>query len=485
MADQYDVDGRLNEGLPNVNHSQSLTSTAHKHGFNNPDLTANESQLLDWYKLDEGMDLGKLTSDAQLFGSAVTKMSDAAETQHTQTNKLKGLWEGDGAEAANTFIKTHNTTADSVVKEFGLVQTGLGSLRDALWRIVDGKVQTAISVDGEAPAGEASDEDIKKYVETKIQGEWLPAMQKAWGAEGSAYDTFTSALGQDVPADFQTPGQLGPEWTGHNTPAGTPTNTPNNNGTQSSGDDSGGSGGDTGSTGTDTGTTGTETDSTGTDTGSYNSGDSGYGSTGTSNSGSQSSDPSSMISGLTSGLTEGLSSVGEMFSGLAGGLTEALQSIPFDQMAQGGDGLDGLASQASDDATSGISEGVDGDPDTRLAAAKEDAISEAQSDAVAPTDGKADERHGVMLAGAGPADSPEGAIGQTSPGGPPSTGAAPAAQGLGGAQQLAPAVAAPAASPLPAAGPVEESVQPQARVENAAGETPCEIAADELPKVGR
>ncbi|MDM1914262.1 hypothetical protein PP315_04550, partial [Mycobacteroides abscessus] len=106
---------------------------------------------------------------------------------------------------------------------------------------------------------------------------------------------------------------------------------------------------------------------------------------------------------------------------------------------------------------------------------------------------------------------PTAAPGQTTPGAPlgatptgtipPAAGGLSAAQPAGSSASLTPhpvqaqpptvpqhpepqSAAARQPSPLPSVGPTDASAQPQ-EAKTEAGETPCEIAADELPKAGR
>ncbi|AMW21273.1 mediator complex subunit 15 domain-containing protein [Mycobacteroides chelonae] len=542
MAGKYDIESLRSEGIQAIANSQNYTTTAIRGNgkspvtITNPDLTANERQLFDWYDMDAGMDLNKLGADLELFKSAVTTMKSAAERQHGQLQQLMGMWEGKGSEAANQFLRTHNSTADAVTKEFGQVSTGLDGLRETLWTIVDLKKQASTMVDGlvtdrasfdsavatyktgtgdRSVADETNATKIGPHVQQNIEGKWLPAMKAAWGKGGEAYDTFTSALTQELPAEFKNPpGQLGPEY---DSDTESPQNSTDRDRDKNKGGkqepDAAGGGQSSAANGSAGGGAGGGMQGTATPAsamGNQGGQMAGGGQQGAGQGqGQQGMDPSQIVSGLTGAMTGALGSIGQAASGIVSAITEGLSSIPFDQLGQGGDAgdekpedkIDGKADEAADKK----------DPDTKMAAAKDAAIQEARSDAGATfaTDGKPMQGPGVQLAGAGGVEATPAPAGQTTPGAPlgtttppggavpPSTGGLSAAQPAGSMSPVNPPPVhtqqpnaaqhpepAQQPSPVPSVGPSSRQAQPQAAGTDA-GETPCEIAADELPKAGR
>ncbi|MFA4080273.1 hypothetical protein ONA92_00975 [Mycobacteroides salmoniphilum] len=531
MAGKYDIESLRSEGIQAIANSQNYTTTAIRGNgkspvtITNPDLTANERQLFDWYDMDAGMDLNKLGADLELFKGAVTMMKAAAERQHGQLQQLMGMWEGQGSEAANQFLRTHNSTADAVTKEFGQVSTGLDGLREALWAIVDLKKQASNLVDGlvtdrasfdsavatyktgtgdKSVADETNATKIGPHVQQNIEGKWLPAMKLAWGKGGEAYDTLINALKQELPPEFKNPpGQLGPEYDSDTESPQNPADRGKgkggeqepgaSGGGQSSGASGSASGSASGAAGGGMQGSATPASAMGNQGGQM----SGGGQQGAGQ-GQQGMDPSQIVSGLTGAMTGALESIGQAASGIVSAITEGLSNIPFDQMGQGGepgpgdekpdDKIDGKADESADTK----------DPDAKIAAAKDAAIQEARTDAGATfaTDGKPIQGPGVQLAGAsGPEATPAPAgqttpgapLGTTPPGGavPPSTGGFSGAQPAGSMAPMSPPpVHGQQPSPLPSVGPASPPARPQAAGTDA-GETPCEIAADELPKAGR
>lgn len=501
MAGKYDIESLRSEGIQAIANSQNYTTTAIRGNgkspvtITNPDLTANERQLFDWYDMDAGMDLNKLGADLELFKSAVTTMKSAAERQHGQLQQLMGMWEGKGSEAANQFLRTHNSTADAVTKEFGQVSTGLDGLRETLWTIVDLKKQASTMVDGlvtdrasfdnavatyktgtgdRSVADETNATKIGPHVQQNIEGKWLPAMKAAWGKGGEAYDTFTSALTQELPAEFKNPpGQLGPEY---DSDTESPQNSTDRDRDKNKGGkqepDAAGGGQSSAANGSAGGGAGGGMQGTATPAsamGNQGGQMAGGGQQGAGQGqGQQGMDPSQIVSGLTGAMTGALGSIGQAASGIVSAITEGLSSIPFDQLGQGGD-----------------------------------------AGATFATDGKPMQGPGVQLAGAGGVEATPAPAGQTTPGAPlgtttppggavpPSTGGLSAAQPAGSMSPVNPPPVhtqqpnaaqhpepAQQPSPVPSVGPSSRQAQPQAAGTDA-GETPCEIAADELPKAGR
>ncbi|WP_078280267.1 hypothetical protein [Mycobacteroides franklinii] len=544
MANKWDIEALRGEGLSAITNSQNYVTAAIRGNgkspvtITNPDLTANERQLFDWYDMDAGMDLNKLGADLELFKTAAATMKAAAERQHGQLQQLVGLWEGKGSEAANDFLKTHNSTADSVTDEFGKVSTGLDGLRNALWNIVDLKKQASTMVDGlvtdrahfdsavatyktgtgdKSKADETNATMIGPHVKNNVEGQLLPALKNAWRAGGGAYDTLINGLKSKLPPGFTLPpGVFGPEADSTDESTNPPKDNDkvkkrvtNDQDTGGSSDGAGGAASGTASGGMQG--TATPASAMGNQGGQMSNAGQQQGA----GQGQQGMDPSQMVSGVTGALTGALSSIGQAASGIVSAITEGLSNIPFDQMGghdgNPGDKLDGTADEAADKKDEGKDGGTDKadkkDPDAKMAAAKDAAIHEARADAggTFATDGKP--APGVQLAGAGGLEAtPPSTPGQTTPGAPlgatppgtvpPAAGGMPAAQSAGStapvaphpvqAQQPAPAQHAEQQqpSPLPSVGPDNPSAQPRAAKADA-GETPCEIAADELPKAGR
>jgi hypothetical protein len=156
----------------------------------------------------------------------------ARRLQEQQLDVLSDAWRGRGADASREFLLRHaeaSSAAESTVRNAVDV---LAALREDLWRAVDGKVATAIEIDdrrqAERPqwqaatrtvasgagdrsvASETVDQQVKPFVDNDIRSDWLTAMQRAMAAVSAAFDAATGALTSEPPAAFEVPGDLGP-----------------------------------------------------------------------------------------------------------------------------------------------------------------------------------------------------------------------------------------------------------------------------------
>ncbi|MUM18158.1 hypothetical protein FZI91_03360 [Mycobacterium sp. CBMA271] len=521
MANNYDIESLRSEGMQALANSQEYTLAAVQgHGAAITGEIAGPGKLFDVYDMDAGLNLHTLGGDLELFKTAAATMTSAVERQRGQLKELMGFWEGDGSQAANDFLTNHNATAAAVSNEFTQVSKGLDGLRETLYKLAGLKTEATTNVDdlvtpdrqhfdaavatykygtGDKPeADETNEYKIGPHVKNNIEGQWLPAMQNAKDKFGQAYDALINGLKEDLPPGFKLPNDSGDV-----DPEGNPRDgkkEPEDKNRDGVPDESVGSDGKSGaSTGHGTNTGGVQGSATpASGMSNYSQGGPNAGQTpGQQQGQGQGMDPSQMVSGMTSALTGALTSIGQAASGIVSAITEGLSNIPFDQM--GGehgpgddkpeDKFDGKADEAADK-----SDKKDTDPDAKMAAAKEAAIHEARSDAggTFATDGKPASGPGIQLAGAGGLDAATPATpGQTVPGTPlgstplgsvpPSTASTPPAQP---AAQMSPVTPPPAAQQHTEPPQQRPPAQPQATGTDA-GETPCEIAADELPKAGR
>ena len=71
MAERLDVAGRLAEGQPAVEHTQTYVRACQVLGYHDPELTSRPTQISDWYDSEEGLNLRALDGDcAQLRAAA-------------------------------------------------------------------------------------------------------------------------------------------------------------------------------------------------------------------------------------------------------------------------------------------------------------------------------------------------------------------------------------------------------------------------------
>lgn len=232
MAEPLDVAARLAEGRPSVDTIGDYVWACHLLGYQNPDLTLHAGQVGDWYASEDGLDLRALESDRAALSAAAAATDSARQLQEQQLDALAGAWQGRGGDASREFLVRHGEASLAVATAVRDAVDALAALRDELWHAVDGKVASAVEIDdrrqGEraewlaatrtvttgtgdrAVASELIDQQVKPFVDNDIRSDWLTAMQRAMTAISAAFDAATAALTGGPAARFEVPGDLGP-----------------------------------------------------------------------------------------------------------------------------------------------------------------------------------------------------------------------------------------------------------------------------------
>jgi hypothetical protein len=232
MAEKFDVASRLAEGRPAVDNIQTYVWACHMLGYTNPDLTLHAAQVYDWYGSEDGLDLRALDADCAALEAAVAATEDALARQDEQLAALSTAWQGGSAGLSRAFLRRHGETSAAAGAVVRTTVDALASLRDNLWHTVDGKVAAAIAADDRAPdewlaaahavttgagdraaASERIDRDVKPFVDNDIRADWVTAMRSAIAAVTDLYDAVTAELNAGPDAVFDVPGDLGPSWT--------------------------------------------------------------------------------------------------------------------------------------------------------------------------------------------------------------------------------------------------------------------------------
>ncbi|OBK47800.1 hypothetical protein A5656_30175 [Mycobacterium gordonae] len=227
MAARLDVAGRLAEGLPAVEHTQTYLRACEQIGYRHPDLTGDPGQIRDWYDSEEGLDLHALDADCAALRAAGSVVTEALRLQRDQLNMLATVWTGPGSDAAVAFLRRHCEIAGAVVAEVRAAAQRCESLRDNLWQLVDARVATTTAIDDrtlaqrpawlaaaaavttEASAREVVDQQVKPYVDNDIRQDWRTAMRSARAAVTAAYDMVTDRFAAASRAYFEIPGDFG------------------------------------------------------------------------------------------------------------------------------------------------------------------------------------------------------------------------------------------------------------------------------------
>jgi hypothetical protein len=233
MAQRFDVAGRLAEGRPAVEHTQTYVQACHVLGYQHADLTAHGSQVQDWYDTETGLDLRVLDDDSAAIRAAVNTIDEALWLQRGQLTEIAAAWTGSGADSATQFLQRHYDTAAEVVAHVRAAAEGYAALRDSLWQVVDGKAATAVAIDdrrlgersswlaaaqsvtagvGDSAAEELVRQHVNPYVDNDIRVDWLTAMRTAAASVEGAYDAAIDTLSSTRDVYFEIPGELGPRW---------------------------------------------------------------------------------------------------------------------------------------------------------------------------------------------------------------------------------------------------------------------------------
>jgi hypothetical protein len=232
MAERLDVAGRLAEGQPAVEHTQTYLRACQVLGYHDPELTSRPNQIRDWYDSEEGLNLRALDGDCAQLRAAVGAVMEALQMQRAQVDELAAAWSGPGAESAIAFLQRHCDAANAVATEVRAAAQRCESLRDNLWHLVDVKVATAIAIDDRTlanrpawmaaaaavttGAGDRQTADdlvqkqIKPYVDNDIRTEWLDAMRSARAGIATSYDMVIDKFAAAAPIYFEIPEELRP-----------------------------------------------------------------------------------------------------------------------------------------------------------------------------------------------------------------------------------------------------------------------------------
>ncbi|TRW81667.1 hypothetical protein FK535_15010 [Mycolicibacterium sp. 018/SC-01/001] len=232
MADSVDVPGRLAQGLPAATTLSEYVWAAHQVGYVDPDLTLHPGQVRDWYGTEDGMDLAVLQRDCVALDAAARVTREAMAIQEDLAGTLSNAWRGSGAHAAWQFLSRHRVASAAVADALDAAAAALQRTLDQVWRAVDTKVDVTVGVDADVgaarehwlaaattvtsgagdrvAAAELVDTAVKPFVQNRIGGEWLSAVQASGAAVAEAYRTAAAQINGRAPAEFEIPGALGP-----------------------------------------------------------------------------------------------------------------------------------------------------------------------------------------------------------------------------------------------------------------------------------
>jgi uncharacterized protein YukE len=232
VAETYDVAGRLAQGRSAVETVSRYVWASHQVGYQHPDLTLHPGQLSDWYGTEEGLDLLALQRDCDAFDAAARIVDDALAGQLRQVTALADAWQGAGALASEEFLRRQSTAAAEVAAAVRTTADALRQVRDDVWRAVDTKVDAVVGIEGavagtrsqwltaaqtvvsglgdRAAASELVDTAVKPFVDNTIRTEWLAAMRAATATVAGAYQQAAARIAAAGRIGFEIPEVLGP-----------------------------------------------------------------------------------------------------------------------------------------------------------------------------------------------------------------------------------------------------------------------------------
>lgn len=233
MPENLDVGARLAQGRPAADTLQRYVWSCGQLGYEHRDLTLHSEQVTDWYGTEDGMDLATLHRSWVALDAVGRAAQEALTLQERQLAQLPMVWEGAGGDAARIFLARHGDSSTAAAASVRAAADALASLREELWRVVGLKVDATVSAEGRAgdaqaewsaaatsvttgagdtaTAGEIVEQAVKPFVDSVIRDEWLPSMRDSVAAVTAAYDGAIAEIGAQRTPTFDIPGDLGPD----------------------------------------------------------------------------------------------------------------------------------------------------------------------------------------------------------------------------------------------------------------------------------
>ena len=182
------------------------------------------------YTAEEGLDLQALDDDHRTLSEAHAAAEAALVLQEQAHRALAAAWRGAGAVAAVDHLVRHTETAATVVDGLHGSVAALGELRNRLWQLVDTKVDSTQGIEARgtraewlsaartvttgagdrAAASEMVDLQVAPFVANDIALDWASAMRDTESAIRQAYRDAAAVIGSQATVVFERPGLPGP-----------------------------------------------------------------------------------------------------------------------------------------------------------------------------------------------------------------------------------------------------------------------------------
>lgn len=183
------------------------------------------------YTAEDGLDLQALDDDHRTLCEAVTAVEETLLLQEQARRALAVAWRGAGADAAVDHLARHAEAAATAVDGLRGSAVALGELRNRLWQLIDAKVGTAQDIEARGRraewlsasrtvttgagdrvgASEMVDMQIAPFVANDIALDWVSAMRDTEAAVRQAYRDAAGAIAAQVASVFERTGISGSE----------------------------------------------------------------------------------------------------------------------------------------------------------------------------------------------------------------------------------------------------------------------------------
>lgn len=182
------------------------------------------------YTAEDGLDLQALDDDHRTLSASVTAVQDALLLQEQARSALAAAWRGTGAQAAADHLARHAEAAGTAVDGLRATAAALAELRNRLWQLIDAKSGTAQDIEARgmraewlsasrtvttgagdrAAASELVDMQVAPFVANDIAIDWVSAMRETESAVRQAYREAAAAIAAQVSFVFDRPGLSAP-----------------------------------------------------------------------------------------------------------------------------------------------------------------------------------------------------------------------------------------------------------------------------------
>ncbi|MCK0173619.1 hypothetical protein MWU83_05535 [Mycolicibacterium sp. F2034L] len=214
-----DVTGRLAQGEAAVEHLASYSAACAALGATDPGLAG---RLHETYAREAGLDLRALDADHAALTAAAATVREALAVQDGQLAALSSAWDGAAADGSLEVLRRHGEASAQAATALGTAAESMAQLRDALWGIVDAKVDATQSLDARtdgvrgdwlsaaetvttgagdrSAASELVDQQVTPFVARDVAADLVAALEEASDAIRRSFDSAIATV-RDEPVE--------------------------------------------------------------------------------------------------------------------------------------------------------------------------------------------------------------------------------------------------------------------------------------------